>query len=84
MIDLDSLERVIREIIVDYSKQNCAYLELRSTPKSLLIDRLTGAKGSMKDYIDRVLKAIKEGEQAEGKSIRVRYIASINRGSPID
>ena len=67
MIDLDSLERVIREIIVDYSKQNCAYLELRSTPKSLLIDRLTGAKGTMKDYIDRVLKAIKEGEQAEGK-----------------
>ncbi len=66
MIDLDSLERVIREIIVDYSKQNCAYLELRSTPKSLLTDRLTGAKGTMKDYIDRVLKAIKEGEQSEG------------------
>jgi adenosine deaminase len=65
MTDLDSLERVVREIIEDYAKQNCIYLELRSTPKALLIDRLTGTKGIMQDYIDRVLKAIKEGEQAE-------------------
>jgi len=84
MTDLDSLERVIREIIVDYAKQNCVYLELRSTPKALLIDRLTGTKGTMKDYIDRVLKAIKDGEAEEGKQIRVRYIASVNRGAPID
>ena len=84
MTDLDSLERIIREIIADYAKQNCVYLELRSTPKALLIDRLTGTKGSMKDYIDRILKAIKEGEAEEGKNIRVRYIASVNRGASIE
>jgi len=59
-------------------------LELRSTPKALLIDRLTGSKGTMKDYIDRVLKVIKEGEAAEGKQIRVRYIVSINRSASVD
>jgi hypothetical protein len=32
-----------------------------------MIDRLTGTKGTMKDYIDRVLKAIKDGEAEEGR-----------------
>lgn len=38
-----------------------------------------GLMGTMGDYIERVLNAIKEGEEAEGGRIRVRYIASVSR-----
>ena len=32
--DIDTLQKVVYEIIEDFSKQNCIYLELRSTPKA--------------------------------------------------
>jgi adenosine deaminase len=55
------LYRIVREIIEDYAKQNCVYLELRSTPKALLLKK-GGEKGTATEYIDTVLKAIKDGE----------------------
>jgi adenosine deaminase len=78
---LETLYRIVREIIEDYAKQNCIYLELRSTPKALL-NKKGGEKGTVRDYIDTVLRAIKDGEVSEDSSIRVRYIASINRSAP--
>ena len=55
LTDLDTLYRIIREIIEDYAKQNCIYLELRSTPKPLNIKKGTTEKGGMQDYINTVL-----------------------------
>jgi adenosine deaminase len=83
LVDLDTLERVVKEIVADYAKQNCVYLELRSTPK-VFKDKLTGETSSLGDYVGRVIKAMKEAEEEHSGKIRVRYIASINRGAPID
>ena len=33
--NLDTLQRITYEIIEDYNRQNCRYMELRSTPKEL-------------------------------------------------
>lgn len=59
------------------------YLELRSTPKALL-SKKGGERSSVNDYIDTVLRAIKDGETLENGIIRVRYIASINRSAPVE
>jgi len=67
--DLNILERIVREIVADYAKQNCIYLELRSTPKVF-------KDSTLEDYINKILNAI---EEASTDKIRVRYIASINR-----
>ena len=83
LTDLATLERVIREIIDDYAKQNCIYLELRSTPKCFT-DRFTSARTTIQDYIDCVIRVIKEGEDYHNSKIRVRYIASINRSAPVE
>ena len=70
------LERVVHEIVEDYAKQNCVYLELRSTPKIF-------EGSSMEEYISTVIKAMKEAEEINPK-IRVRYIASINRNGSLE
>lgn len=77
-MDLDTLERVVREIIEDYAKHNCVYIEIRSTPKAF------GSVSTMADYVERVLKAVREGEEAESGRIRVRYIASISRQGTVE
>jgi adenosine deaminase len=50
--DPQTLKRVTKEIIEDYNKQNCRYLELRSTPKQI------GKIESKEMYIDCVIEAI--------------------------
>ena len=84
LTDLNILERVVREIIEDYAKYNCVYLELRSTPKSFTDKWNPGSKTSMEDYIDRVLKVLKEADEVMGDKIKVRYIASVNRSAPVE
>lgn len=76
LTDLPTLARVVREIVQDYAKQNCVYLELRSTPKKF------GESTSMKEYVDTVLAAMKQSEEENDHKIRVRYIISINRFAP--
>ena len=51
------LARVTREIVEDYSKHNCRYLELRSTPK------IIGTISDKETYIETVLDAIIAAEQ---------------------
>ena len=84
LVDLNTLERVVREIVKDYAKQNCVYLELRSTPKVFKAGRYQQEESSIKDYVDRVIKAIKDAEEEHDGKIRVRYIPSINRSAPVD
>ena len=51
--NIDTLKRVIKEIIEDYSKTNTAYLELRSGPKAF--------EGSDKDdYLKAVIEVFEE------------------------
>jgi len=55
LTDLETLYRIVREIIEDYAKQNCIYLELRSTPKPLNLKKGSIEKGGMQEYINTVL-----------------------------
>ena len=52
LTDLPTLARVVREIVADYAKQNCIYLELRSTPKVF-------PGSSYREYFETVLTTIK-------------------------
>ena len=71
MNDLPTLARVVHEMIEDYEKQNCCYLELRSTPKCF------GDKTKI-DYVNTILSIIDKAEK-ELPEMKVRYILSINR-----
>lgn len=44
MQDISTLQRVVYEMIEDFSKQNCKYLEIRSGPKAF-------ANSSNKEYL---------------------------------
>jgi len=68
--DLKTLQKVVYQIIEDFSKQNCKYLELRSTPKSL-------KECSLREYIDALIEVFEQAEQ--DFDIRVRFLVSINR-----
>jgi adenosine deaminase len=68
--DIATLQRVLYEIIEDYSAQNCKYLELRSTPKAF-------QTSSELDYINAIIEVMTEAEK--DFSIKVRYLVSINR-----
>jgi len=56
MTDLPTLARVVFEMIEDYEKQNCCYLELRSSPKCF------GDK-TKKDYVNTILSIIAKAEE---------------------
>lgn len=73
----ETLARVTLEIIEDYAKQSCRYLELRSTPKVI------GEIGSFELYVETVLKALLEGEQRQ-KNITCAYLVSVNRTAPVE
>lgn len=71
MTDLQTVERIVREIIEDYAKHNTIYLELRTSPKDF--------EGTTKvDYVNTVIKAIKEAEENNSR-IKVRLLLSIYR-----
>ena len=71
------LARVTREVVEDYSKHNCRYLELRSTPK------IVGEITDKELYIETVLDSIVQAEQ-DFKSIQVNFLVSISRTAPVE
>jgi adenosine deaminase len=72
--DLSVVRRVTREMIEDWNKQNCIYLEIRTTLK-----RINGT--SKADYIDAILEEIDEGNKKY--DIETRLIISVNRDLPL-
>ena len=72
--DCKTLRRVTKEVVEDYSKQSCRYLELRSTPKVI------GTIESREIYVQTVIEALIEAE-TEHPNIRCAYLASINRAA---
>ncbi|CAI2372529.1 unnamed protein product [Moneuplotes crassus] len=73
---LDVLQRVIREIVEDYSKTNTRYLELRSGPKAF-------GENTKEDYIKAVVEVLEECETLF-PHITVRLLVSINRSAPME
>lgn len=77
MVDCATLDRVTREIVEDYAKHNCRYLELRSTPK------VVGKIPDRETYIETVLDALVTAE-SENNCIKCGYLISINRSQPVE
>ena len=73
--DIKTLQKVVYEMIEDFSKQNCKYLELRSTPKAF-------AGSSVKEYLEAIFEVFETAEQHF--DIKVRFLASINRTAGVE
>ncbi len=86
----DQLQRILREMIIDYSRQNTVYLEIRTTPR-ILADGTT-----MKEYVELLVKEVynhnlklKKGFEKTDQnanstnpysSMLVKLILSVDRG----
>lgn len=69
--DLAALRRITHAALELFAAHHVAYLELRSTPKSLLHDfRSPGRLASKRDYLETVIQEIKDFEQAEEERCR--------------
>lgn len=75
--DTATLDRVTREVVEDYAKHNCRYLEIRSTPK------IVGSIADRESYVDTVLDALVTAED-ENKGITCGYLVSISRSATVD
>jgi len=63
--DLAALRRITQEALEDFSQQNVAYLELRSTPKILLEERGCSAPTTKQRYCETILECMEEFEERE-------------------
>ena len=65
--DLISLNRITLEAIEDFAARNVVYLELRSTPKVLLIDSAAGRNemANKKLYCETIIKCMEEFEKRD-------------------
>lgn len=73
----ERLYRVTLEIVEDYAKDNVKYLELRSCPRAL------EENSERKDYVETVLRAMRDGEKRY-PGIICRFILSLNRRRSIE
>jgi len=80
--DLSSLKRITLETLQDFANHHVAYLELRSTPKRLLMkhgdkDKIMATK---RDYIETILSVMREFQQQEHERYHqeVHLLASQN------
>lgn len=72
---LDIISRITREMIEDWAKANCIYLEIRTSIKAI------GGR-SKEDYLRTVLEEIYKGNQKF--EMQTRLIISLNRELPIE
>ncbi len=72
--DLNVVRRITKEMLEDWNKQNCIYLEIRTTLK-----RIAGTSKS--DYLTAVLEEIEEANKT--LDLQTRLIISVNRDLPI-
>jgi adenosine deaminase len=68
---------VTREVLEDFANDNCVYLELRTTPRTIYDKENNNIVLSKKDYIETVLNELKEFEKQN--QMIVRLILSIDR-----
>jgi adenosine deaminase len=72
---LDTIRRFTKEMIEDWAKVNCMYLEIRTTLKSI-------KPSSKEDYLRAVLEEIYAGNQKY--DMQTRLIISLNRELPLE
>src|SRR4051812_46400077 len=75
--NLDILYTVTKQVISDFKSDNVVYLELRTTPRKF-------NNSTKLDYINTVIKAIKECELLYNNSIIVRLLLSIDRTQTLE
>ena len=63
--DLPSLKRITQEALADFAAHHVAYLEIRTTPKALLIQHGRPEIADKRTYIETVMQVTKEFEQQE-------------------
>jgi len=80
--DLGAIRRITREVVEDFERDGCAYLELRTTPKrapDLGIDK--------EGYVEAVLAGMRDaqclGDGSDGRIV-VRLVLSIDRAKDDD
>ena len=77
------LERVTREILEDFNRENVVYLELRTTPREIFSDETkTNLVVSKREYLDTVISVIKEYELKN--DMVVRLLLSIDRTKSVE
>jgi len=75
----NALVRIIHEVLSDFERQNVRYLELRSTPRALSNSGHTRA-----DYVDIVLREIRNFMRGDNHKMVVRFIVTIQNAVPIE
>ena len=69
--DLDAIARITGEALDDFAKENVAYLELRSTPKSLSqkssCDSGVISKCTKREYVETILRVMEDFASKEQK-----------------
>eukprot|EP00756_Hemistasia_phaeocysticola_P051548 Hpha_TRINITY_DN26722_c0_g1::TRINITY_DN26722_c0_g1_i1::g.138810::m.138810 len=73
---LSVIRRVTMECIEDYAEENCVFLELRTSLKTL-------EGRPPRDYLNTVLSAVDEANAAlGGRAVPTTVLVSVNRGHP--
>lgn len=82
--DLPALERIAREALRDHDAWGVAYLELRTTPKRLLVDsRRDRRTASKRDYAETVLRVMRECAADPAFRVTCRLILAVDRSLPL-
>lgn len=68
------VKRIVQEMIADYQQQNCIYLEIRTTPRSLPDGT------SLEEYLALVVGVIGEHNAVFGEQMLVKLIVGVDRG----
>ena len=76
------LKNVTRHVLDDFRSDNCAYLELRTTPRCIL-DSAGKVLVSKREYIELILNTIDEFE-ADNSDMLVRVILSVDRARSVE
>lgn len=63
--DLPAIRRITLETLQDFANEGCAYLELRSTPKRLLVEHGKSTLATKRDYCETILQVMKEFQANE-------------------
>jgi len=71
--DLPSLSRITMEALEDFAEQHVAYLELRSTPKLLLVKTGTNQQASKQEYCRTILECMRQVEMDEAIRYKSEY-----------
>ncbi|KAJ3435937.1 adenosine deaminase-like protein [Anaeramoeba flamelloides] len=68
------ISKITREMLEDFSAENCKHLEIRTTPRSL-------RDCTSEEYVDLIIDEIQNSHAVKSKQMNVSLVLSINRGS---